>query len=874
MPARTPFAAAWIALGCLCLLVPRSPAATSAGMRTLRESVRLPEPGGLTIGRARVVRALLTPDERSATVNFSVSLRMRAFGALQARLASGAPVGAAEMESSYLPLRSDYDRVASWLFAQGFTPGLVDHSHMIVFARGTVADLARVFGLQFSRVAVADGEYTSAVTAPAVPEELADVVLGVNGLQPQFRLRPRSAAAVAPRDMVGGFIYITPDNVASAYNIPPSATGAGQAIAIVGEAAVLDSDLTTFWTTAGVTQTAANVTTINVDGGPSSPSTGLTNEAALDVEWAGAIAPAAGIRLYLAPNVLECFAQILNDVPSQPSMRVVSISFGDTEGDEGAGALQTYSQVAASFAAAGVSVFAASGDAGSNPIPGGENYSPAASLAVDFPASDPSVTGVGGTTLTFTGDWDFGSESVWDEIASAQTATGGGVSAVFAKPSWQAGGPVLAGETMRCVPDVAAISNSNLVNVNLGGSFLPANATDVGALTYVDGQATALGGTSLACPIWAAIGALINQGRASAGAGPIGLLNPHLYPLSGTGSFNDVTSGSNGAYSAGPGYDLCSGLGSPNVARLIAALGGFVDSHRLVDVSTRAQVLTGANVLIAGFSINGPSHGTKSVLVRGIGPALSADFSIAGALAQPILQVYDSTSTLIATNSGWTNAPVGGTSSVASTFRAATASDMTAAGAFQLAAGSNDSAMVLTLPSGDYTVEVAGAGSATGVALAEVYELSTTAPELLVNISSRCFVGTGSGVAICGFAIGGFQPMEVLVRGIGPGLSAFGLSATLLPQPSIEVFDSTSIAIATDTGWGHQPVAGPSSVAATFRQATAADMSTAGAFALTPGSADSAIVLTLPPGDYTVVVSGVGDTAGTALAEVYELSPL
>jgi hypothetical protein len=642
----------------------------------------------------------------------------------------------------------------------------------------------------------------------------------------------------------------------------------------VGEAPVAASDLTKFWSTTGVAQVAGNVTTVSVDGGAGgSPSAGLVQEASLDVEWVGALAPRAAIRFYVAPQVLECLAQILNDHPSFPAMSVVSISFGDTEGDQSGGELQTLSQQMASLAAAGVTVFAASGDEGSNPTPGGSGgYSASEPLAVDYPASDPSVTGVGGTTLTFTGNWSYSGEAAWNEISSTQSATGGGVSGAFARPSWQTGNSVLAGQSMRCVPDVAAISNSDLVNVNLGNGFLPENASGVGVLIYVNGQAQAVGGTSLACPVWAAVGALINQARAQQGAGPIGLLNPHLYPLSGSGSFNDVTSGTNGAYSAGPGYDLCTGLGTPDVANLIISLAnpsGPPGTHRLVDISTRAEVEGGANILIAGFSIDGPAGTNKSVLLRGIGPGLAA-FGVSGTLSFPVLGVYDSSSVLIASDTGWSNPPVAGSSPVVANFRMATPADMTAAGAFQLTAGSLDSAMVITLPTGNYTVEVSGAEATTGVALGEVYELNPSSPELLGNVSSRCFVDTGSGVAICGFAITGTQPMEVLVRGIGPALSAFGLTG-LLMQPSIGVFDGNSVPIASDTGWGNQPAAGTSPVAATYRKATSADLQAAGAFPLPANSADCAMVLTLPPGNYTVIVSGVGNTTGTALAEVYQL---
>jgi hypothetical protein len=195
---------------------------------------------------------------------------------------------------------------------------------------------------------------------------------------------------------------------------------------------------------------------------------------------------------------------------------------------------------------------------------------------------------------------------------------------------------------------------------------------------------------------------------------------------------------------------------------------------------------------------------------------------------------------------------------------------MSAVGAFALPAGSADSAMVLTLPIGSYTVQVAGQESTSGVGLAEVYELSTSVPEVLSNISARCFVGTGAEVAISGFVVQGNAPVQLLVRGVGPALAAFGLSG-LLAQPSIGIFDSKNDLIVSDAGWDNALVPGTSASGATYRPATAADMTAAGAFALTAGSADSALVVTVPAGSYTAVISGVNSTSGTALAEVYEL---
>jgi kumamolisin len=866
MPLRPKAAAAGLILAGLAFLIPKAPGASAVQARVVAGSVRLPDPGGQTIGSARILRDP-TAGELAAPMAFSVSLRMRDFAGLQARIAAGEQIPFAEMEERYLPLRSDYDRLVAWLAGQGLAQTVPDRVHMNVLVSGPVARIAQALGVRFARVAASDGESTSAVTEPSLPADLAPQVLSVDGLQPEFRWRHVKAdVRLAPRDSIGDYLYVTPDNVASAYEIPTAATGAGQIIAVVAQATVATSDLTTFWRATDVAQVESNVTTVMVPDGPISPASGDDTEVCLDAEWASAMAPAAQIRLYVAQNVVDCYTSIMNDLPSYPGMTVISVSYGSPESGDGAYP-QQFAQTAAVFAAAGISVIAASGDAGSNPdssIASG-SYLAGAPLGVTYPASDPSVTGVGGTTVNFTGDWIDSGEVVWNNISdtSDPSASGGGVSGVFAKPSWQTGGSVLAGETMRCVPDVAAISDAYLSNVE-GGSGAD------GVLVYQAGVAEAATGTSLSAPVWAAIAALVNQERARVGLGPIGLLNPHLYKLAGGSSFHDVTSGTNGAYSAGPGYDLCSGLGSSNVGNLISALAGTPPPQRLANISSRAEVEGGANILIAGFVVSGPAGTTKNILVRGVGPALNA-FSVAGALANPIVGVYDATSTLIASNTGWSAGPVAGASTTSATFRTATSADMMNAGAFALTVGAADSALVLTLPVGSYTVEVSGAGSTSGVALAEVYELDGASPEVLQNISSRSFVGTGSQAAIPGFVVSGSEPAKLLIRGIGPGLNQFGLTGTLA-QPSLSVYDQTDALIVSNAGWGQPLTAGSSGVAATFRAATASDMQSAGAFALTAGSADSAVVVTLPPGSYTAVVSGIGGTTGTALAEVYEIN--
>ncbi len=270
-------------------------------------------------------------------------------------------------------------------------------------------------------------------------------------------------------------------------------------------------------------------------------------------------------------------------------------------------------------------------------------------------------------------------------------------------------------------------------------------------------------------------------------------------------------------------------------------------ANRLANISSRALVGTEANIEIAGFVVAGPPGSTEQVLIRGIGPTLT-QFGVSGALANPILTLFDSAGNRIATNAGW------GSSLNAPQIAAA----IQATGAFALPPGSADSALLLGLAPGAYTAPVTGLNGSTGVALAEVYETNDGAPRL-INISTRAFVGTGSSVEIAGIDLTGTKPATVLIRAVGPTLGQLGVSGALA-QPSLSVVDSSGNTVASNIGWSSSSNA--SQIASTAQ--------TVGAFALASGSADSALLLTLPPGAYTAIVSGVGGTSGVALVEAYE----
>jgi len=299
---------------------------------------------------------------------------------------------------------------------------------------------------------------------------------------------------------------------------------------------------------------------------------------------------------------------------------------------------------------------------------------------------------------------------------------------------------------------------------------------------------------------------------------------------------------------------------------------------RLVNLSARAYVGTGGNILIAGFGIGGA--GTKQVVLRGVGPGMGSTFGITDDLTAAVLTIFDGGSgrgetapEMIAANQGWANSLTLGNSPVVAVATEAAAPVMAGLGAFALSPDSLDSAVLTSLPTGNYTSQVSGAGGATGVALAEIYDADPGTPSArLVNISARASVGTGFNILIAGFAISGNSSETVLIRGIGPGLNTlFGLPG-VLTNPQLSLYDGigSGHVIATNSGWSVAPTTGPSTVVAVIQPATSPAMAAVGAFPLAANSADAAMLVTLPPGSYTAQLSGAAGSTGIGLIEVYE----
>jgi len=271
----------------------------------------------------------------------------------------------------------------------------------------------------------------------------------------------------------------------------------------------------------------------------------------------------------------------------------------------------------------------------------------------------------------------------------------------------------------------------------------------------------------------------------------------------------------------------------------------------LANISTRALVQTGDNVMIGGFIVQGA--GPKRIVIRAIGPEL-AQYGVPSLLVNPTLELHDGTGALIASNDNWHHTIISGI--IRSDQSAEIRNSGYAPDDFR------ESAMIVNLPAGNYTAIVRGVANMTGVALVEVYDLSPAPDSLLGNISSRSFVQTGDNVMIGGVIVQGTQPRRVIVRAIGPELTPYGVPNPLA-DPTLKLYDSTGALIASNDNWQHTIIGG------IITNPQVQQIRNSG---YAPGNGnESAIIATLAPGNYTAIVSGVNNTTEVALLEVYDL---
>jgi len=490
--------------------------------------------------------------------------------------------------------QADIKAVSSWLESQGFTIVDVPLSRNLIVFRGTVQTVQSAFRTSIHSYLVDGAAHIGNSNEPSLPASLEPLVLAVTGLNdfhPKAPARWPGKRTAATPDFTAsdGTHFLTPADYAVIYDLvalyQAGFNGSGQQIAVVGQCNIGLSDVQTFRSTFGLPPNDPRLTLAS--GSPEPPSTGGDcDEAYLDVEWTGGIASGATINYIYATDALFAvqYAVTQNIAP------IVSYSFGDCERGFSASDSTTFESLAQQANAQGITWVASSGDSGpaacdaafsstSNPASNG--------LAVNFPASIPEVTGVGGSEFNdgLGAYWSSSNgpggasvisyipEMAWNETGTGGlAASGGGLSALYLKPTWQTG-PGVPAQDERAVPDVA----------------LTAAGHD-GYLTFANGNEYIDSGTSTSAPSFAGILAILNQYAVAKGLQSQpgqGNINPNLYRLaqSAPSAFHDITTGNNVVpcamgstdcttgslgYSAGPGYDLVTGLGSVDVNNLVS----------------------------------------------------------------------------------------------------------------------------------------------------------------------------------------------------------------------------------------------------------------------------------------------------------------
>jgi kumamolisin len=538
----------------------------------------MPDESGSLVLLAGSGRASLPDVTETAPLNtqeraeITVVLRRRA--ELPAEIVEGPTVlSHAELAGGYGADPADVDLVSRELTSRGLEVTEVHPTTRRVKVAGSLGDLSSAFGTTLRQVSSPGPGGHGRVThryreGPLyVPAALAGVVTAVLGLdtRPQAQPHFRTRAAAAQ-----GTSYY-PNQVAQIYDFPANTTGAGQTVAVIElGGGFTTSDLDAYF--GGLNIAVPSITAVGVDGASNNPgdTSGASVEVNLDIDVIGAAAPGAAQIVYFAPNNGDQgFVDAISAAAgATPPPIAISISWGQSEDSWTAQGLSAMNAAMSDAAALGITVCAASGDNGSSD---GVNDG---QVHVDFPASSPYALGCGGTKLVAdAATGTVSSEVVWNELAAKEGAGGGGVSDKFTQPTWQNNAGV--GARAASQPAGAADSAGSSSTDWRGVPDVAGNADPVtGYQIYSGGQAQVVGGTSAVAPLWSALIARLAQATGQR----FGLIQPLVYagvsPGADVPGFRDITSGNNGAYAAGPGWDSCSGLGSPDGTALLNRLQG------------------------------------------------------------------------------------------------------------------------------------------------------------------------------------------------------------------------------------------------------------------------------------------------------------
>ena len=492
----------------------------------------------------------------------------------------------------FSPTQADYDRVAAYARSVGLVVTGTHPNRTVLDVAAPAASAERAFGLHLLVYqSLRDGRFFFAPNAePRIPAGLASVVSGVIGLDnaaqwhPHLRLKPATDFSQALDPLALPFEIgsgpggaLSPSDIKKAYNLAGNTqTGAGQILALFELDGYAAGDVSAYEANFGLP--FVPLQNVLIDGYSGASGAGAA-EVTLDIELQAALAPGATkILVYEAPNSSAGVVDAYNKIATDNLAKQISTSWGEAENSAGATIRNAENTAFQQMVSQGQSIFAAAGDSGAN-----DNGS---TLSVDDPASQPYMTGVGGTSLTTAGPGGaYTSEKTWNNGSTANGAGGGGISIVWPIPNYQvpvAGSAASKGSaTMRNVPDVSLDADPN-----------------TGYSIYFQGKWVIYGGTSCAAPLWAAFTALVNQQRATNGLGTLGFANPPLYTAfqgaNGATDFHDIADGStNLFYPAVAGYDDATGLGTFNGANLLLDLSGKAPAPTVPSAPTGLKATPG-----------------------------------------------------------------------------------------------------------------------------------------------------------------------------------------------------------------------------------------------------------------------------------------
>jgi len=522
----------------------------------------------------------LRPADPNRTLDITVSLSLLNRTALAAFIQQasdprsaryGRHLSPGQFTASYGPTPDQVEQVSSFLRSQGLVVTSVSNNRTLVHATGPVHAVDAAFGVTISdwHDQRLNRDFFGNDTQPSLPASIAPLVVGVLGLDNHYGFHHHAIRKSLQTPSVGPIGGFNPIQLKTAYDVNPVAAkgidGTGQSLGLFELDGFQQANITTYDTQYSLTMSTPKV--MIVGPGPN-PALGLGEiEVELDIEVMNAFAPGASITVWEGANSAQGAVDTYNAMVTSNSTASNSTSWGACEPDLTPSLMDTLDQTFQQAAAQGQSFFAASGDHGAYDC---RSTMPSSTeVVVDYPASDPYMTGVGGTNLVLNPDYSYQSETVWSFTGvSPPIGSGGGLSIHFGRPAWQTGAGVSNGFSTggRQVPDVALDADPQ-TGYSIYATDNPPPPNPPTTKWWI------LGGTSAGAPSWAAFAAVYNQFAASVGRASLGFANPTLYVaatyVQPVVPFHDVTIGTNFVYFATPGWDYPTGWGTPDVTNLI-----------------------------------------------------------------------------------------------------------------------------------------------------------------------------------------------------------------------------------------------------------------------------------------------------------------